>query len=169
MLCHFRLSRYCHFHCWRLTLEGKLIRMFSWNPKQTNCKKIFWLCGAGWSLVLISSTQWWQTRNNQHQKGRKRRSWPRDEKLGSGYLQHKATKPAGRKIFDVLPLTTSFNTWGDEIYFSIPVDSPLDETSKEVVEIGDLGYWPPGSAFCILFAMTSQFWGGVLMIFPLPQ
>ncbi|MFA6222650.1 MAG: cyclophilin-like fold protein [Desulfomonilaceae bacterium] len=62
--------------------------------------------------------------------------------------------PTARKIFEVLPLTTSFNTWGDEFYFSIPVNSPLEETSKEVVEIGDLGYWPPGSAFCIFFGMT---------------
>ncbi len=51
-------------------------------------------------------------------------------------------------------MTTSLNTWGDEIYFSIPINSPLDETSKEVVEIGDLGYWPPGSAFCIFFGVT---------------
>ena len=62
--------------------------------------------------------------------------------------------PTARKIFDVLPLSAPLNTWGDEIYFSIPVNSPLDETSKEVVEIGDLGYWPPGSAFCIFFGMT---------------
>jgi uncharacterized protein len=59
-----------------------------------------------------------------------------------------------RKIFEVLPFTASLNTWGDEIYFSIPVNSSLDETSKEVVDIGDLGYWPPGSAFCIFFGMT---------------
>lgn len=62
--------------------------------------------------------------------------------------------PTAQKIFEVLPLTASLNTWGDEIYFSIPVNSPLDQTSKEVVEIGDLGYWPPGSAFCIFFGMT---------------
>ena len=60
--------------------------------------------------------------------------------------------PTARKIFDVLPLTKLLIP-GDEIYFSIPVNSPLDETSKEVVEIGDLGYWPPGSAFCIFFGI----------------
>ncbi|MGC8659893.1 MAG: cyclophilin-like fold protein [Desulfomonilaceae bacterium] len=62
--------------------------------------------------------------------------------------------PTAKKILEALPFTSSFNTWGDEIYFSVPVDSHLDETSKEVVEIGDLGYWPPGSAFCIFFGMT---------------
>ena len=58
------------------------------------------------------------------------------------------------KIGTALPIRTSFNTWGDEIYFSIPVDAELDDSAQEVVEIGDLGYWPPGSAFCIFFGLT---------------
>ena len=62
--------------------------------------------------------------------------------------------PTARKLIDVLPIKTAFNTWGDEIYFSIPVEAELDETAKEVVEIGDLGYWPTGNAFCIFFGPT---------------
>ena len=58
------------------------------------------------------------------------------------------------KIGEALPIRTPFNTWGDEIYFSIPVDAELDDSSQEVVEIGDLGYWPPGNAFCIFFGLT---------------
>ncbi len=58
------------------------------------------------------------------------------------------------KIGEALPIRTPFNTWGDEIYFSIPVDAELDGSSQEVVEIGDLGYWPPGNAFCIFFGLT---------------
>ena len=58
------------------------------------------------------------------------------------------------KIGEALPIRSSFNTWGDEIYFSIPVDAELDDSAQEVVEIGDLGYWPPGSAFCIFFGLT---------------
>ncbi len=57
-------------------------------------------------------------------------------------------------IWDSLPIENSVNTWGDEIYFSIPVASTLDETAKEVVEKGDLGYWPTGKAFCIFFGPT---------------
>lgn len=68
-----------------------------------------------------------------------------------------------RKIYDALPLTAAVNTWGDEIYFSIPVNAVLDETSKEVVEIGDLGYWPPGSAFCVFFGMTPMSTPGKIM------
>ena len=59
-----------------------------------------------------------------------------------------------KAVANVLPLTTSFNTWGDEIYFSIPVEAELDESAKEEVQIGDLGYWPTGRAFCIFFGST---------------
>ena len=58
------------------------------------------------------------------------------------------------KIGAALPIRSPFNTWGDEIYFSIPVDAELEDGAQEVVEIGDLGYWPPGSAFCIFFGLT---------------
>ena len=56
-------------------------------------------------------------------------------------------------IWDALPIKAKVNTWGDEIYFSIPVKAELDNP-KEVVEKGDLGYWPPESAFCIFFGPT---------------
>ncbi len=62
--------------------------------------------------------------------------------------------PTAREIFDALPLTASFSTWGDEIYFSIPVEAELDATAAETVEMGDLGYWPTGRAFCIFFGPT---------------
>jgi hypothetical protein len=58
------------------------------------------------------------------------------------------------KIAEALPIRTAFSTWGDEIYFPVPVDADLDDSAREVVEIGDLGYWPPGSAFCIFFGLT---------------
>ena len=59
-----------------------------------------------------------------------------------------------QQIAAALPIRTNFNTWGDEIYFAIPVDTPLDDSAREVVEMGDLGYWPPGKAFCIFFGQT---------------
>jgi len=62
--------------------------------------------------------------------------------------------PTAQKIARALPINASFNTWGDEIYFAIPVTSELDENAREVVEVGDLGYWPPGKAFCIFFGQT---------------
>ena len=58
-----------------------------------------------------------------------------------------------KEIWDALPIEERISTWGDEIYFRIPVEGEL-ESPKEVVEIGDLGYWPPGSAFCLFFGLT---------------
>jgi len=58
-----------------------------------------------------------------------------------------------QKIWEALPIEGSVNTWGDEIYFSIPVNIGV-ENAEEVVSEGDLGYWPPGSAFCIFFGLT---------------
>ena len=56
-------------------------------------------------------------------------------------------------IWQALPFSSKVNTWGDEIYFSIPVKIGL-ESGQEIVDFGDLGYWPPGSAFCIFFGQT---------------
>lgn len=62
--------------------------------------------------------------------------------------------PTAGKVVDMLPFAASFSTWGDEIYFSIPVQADLDGSAKEVVQMGDLGYWPTGQAFCIFFGPT---------------
>ncbi|HEY31558.1 MAG TPA: hypothetical protein G4O10_00455 [Dehalococcoidia bacterium] len=56
-------------------------------------------------------------------------------------------------IWDILPVETEVKMWGDEIYFRIPLDLPLEQ-GQEIVELGDLGYWPIGSAFCIFFGPT---------------
>jgi len=56
-------------------------------------------------------------------------------------------------IWDKLPLTGFANLWGEEIYFSIPVILLL-ESGNETVDLGDLGYWPQGNAFCIFFGPT---------------
>ena len=64
-----------------------------------------------------------------------------------------ADNATGRMVAEALPISASARTWGDEIYFPIPVESELED-GKEVVEMGDLGYWPPGNAFCIFFGPT---------------
>jgi hypothetical protein len=56
-------------------------------------------------------------------------------------------------IVKALPIEAKAETWGDEIYFSIGRSLP-GESPREVVELGDLGYWPPGQAFCIFFGPT---------------
>lgn len=59
-----------------------------------------------------------------------------------------------RAIWDALPIEAAGSTWGDEIYFGIPVQQGESADAKAVVDVGDLGYWPPGSAFCIFFGPT---------------
>lgn len=58
-----------------------------------------------------------------------------------------------RLIGDALPLRASGNRWGDEIYFTIPVRTSL-ERGQELVERGDLAYWPTGAAFCLFWGPT---------------
>jgi uncharacterized protein len=58
-----------------------------------------------------------------------------------------------RAIWDALPIDAKAQTWGDEIYFPIAVHT-AEESGREVVDLGDLGYWPPGHAFCIFFGPT---------------
>jgi uncharacterized protein len=89
--------------------------------------------------------------------------------------------PTATAIWDALPIEAGAQTWGDEIYFGIDVDvrpgkrargapsgaagggsaaigretGPAGaEITREIVELGDLGYWPPGQAFCIFFGPT---------------
>src|SRR5438093_9452140 len=58
-----------------------------------------------------------------------------------------------RAIWDALPIEAKGDTWGDEIYFDIGLTA-APEGARETVEVGDLGYWPPGRAFCIFFGPT---------------
>ncbi len=60
----------------------------------------------------------------------------------------------GKAIYGALPIRAKGQRWGGEIYFSIPVSCELEEDSREVLEEGELGYWPPGTAFCIFFGPT---------------
>jgi hypothetical protein len=62
--------------------------------------------------------------------------------------------PTAQAIWDQCPINGVVNTWGDEIYFGIPVKLSEAPDAREEVSIGDLGYWAPGHAFCIFFGAT---------------
>jgi len=68
-----------------------------------------------------------------------------------GELDDTPTAEAFRKI---LPFSAEINTWGDEFYFGTPVRMELDETATCDVDIGTIGYWPPGRAVAIFFGPT---------------
>jgi hypothetical protein len=65
--------------------------------------------------------------------------------------------PTAQAISDALPISARANTWGDEVYFSIDIAPGVVEPMTNVVEVvslGDIAFWPPGSAFCIFFGTT---------------
>ena len=59
-----------------------------------------------------------------------------------------------RLIWEALPIEAKTNLWGEEIYFAIPVTTGQEPGARDVVSSGELGYWPPGHAFCIFFGPT---------------
>ena len=62
--------------------------------------------------------------------------------------------PTADAIWEALPIEGRANTWGDEIYFGIPVSLEASADARETVAVGELGYWPTGNAFCIFFGRT---------------
>jgi len=81
----------------------------------------------------------------------------RTVRIKAGSVQATAAlndSPTADAIWNALPITARANTWGDEIYYSIPVELEQAPDAKAVVGMGDLGYWAPGSAMCIFFGPT---------------
>jgi uncharacterized protein len=63
--------------------------------------------------------------------------------------------PTAKAILKALPIKARGNRWGGEIYFAIPVKTKLEpDNSRDVLQAGELGYWPVGNAFCIFFGRT---------------
>lgn len=56
-------------------------------------------------------------------------------------------------LWDKLPIKANVSTWGEEIYFAVPVKTDK-ENAVSVVEEGEIAYWPEGSSFCIFFGQT---------------
>jgi uncharacterized protein len=76
-------------------------------------------------------------------------------RIGDSVVQGELNEsPTATLIWEALPIEGEGNRWGDEIYFAIPVEAGLDDAAREVVERGDLGYWPQGHALCIFFGPT---------------
>jgi hypothetical protein len=84
-------------------------------------------------------------------------SVPNRIQINAGSISHTATLRANETaaaIYNALPIEGLANRWGEEIYFSIPVQLSESEDARQVMEVGELGYWPTGSAFCIFFGPT---------------
>lgn len=62
--------------------------------------------------------------------------------------------PAARKVAEALPLSVTLSRWGDEYYGTTRLAIPEDSSARELMEVGEIAYWPPGTALCIFFGPT---------------
>jgi hypothetical protein len=78
-------------------------------------------------------------------------------RISAGSVQATAelnASPTAGAIWDALPIEARGHRWGDEIYFEIPVTREAEAEARQDMAVGELAYWPPGSAFCIFFGPT---------------
>jgi hypothetical protein len=59
-----------------------------------------------------------------------------------------------RKVFDALPCSSAANTWGEEVYFTIPVRADLEPDAEQVVPPGTICFWVQGQSLAIPFGPT---------------
>ena len=62
--------------------------------------------------------------------------------------------PAAQQLLEALPLNLRMSRWGQEYYGDCGLTIELDESAREVMEVGEIAYWPPGSALCFFFGPT---------------
>lgn len=75
--------------------------------------------------------------------------------IGSLSMEAELTESeTAHALWEALPIRGAANVWGEEIYFQVPVEAPLEDSAREEMEVGEIAYWPPGSAFCIFFGRT---------------
>jgi len=57
-------------------------------------------------------------------------------------------------LWETLPIISSANTWGDEIYFYTSVNAEIESEAKEIMEFGEIAFWPSGKAIAIGYGKT---------------
>ena len=62
--------------------------------------------------------------------------------------------PSAKALLKKLPLEFRMSRWGDEYYGDCGLDVAEEPEARELMQVGELAVWPPGSALCIFFGPT---------------
>ena len=62
--------------------------------------------------------------------------------------------PTASRIQQALPIYSRAKTWGEEVYFSVNLMSPEEPSAKDVMQLGEIAYWPDGKAIAIGYGRT---------------